>query len=95
MDQLPIHTATPDELRRAILSWLKAMPKHIWRPYEQMLAIDPKLRRPEHRADPRDILATYLAEKFTRIGWSVTYPERNLFCGNVAAPADDASPPAS
>jgi hypothetical protein len=65
---------TSEELERAIAVWLKTMPRHLWRAYEAMLAVDEKRRNPDDRVDPHHVLAAYLAGKFAQVKWEATYP---------------------
>jgi hypothetical protein len=69
------------ELERAISVWLKTMPSHLWKPYVAMLAIDQKLRREDDRADPREILASYLAAKFHQVHWEASYEQKGHSAG--------------
>lgn len=71
----PMIDVTPAALERAICVWLKTAPAMIWAPYLKMLEIDPKRRREEDRADPREILAAYLAGKFAQARWEARYEE--------------------
>jgi hypothetical protein len=64
------------ELERAISVWLKTMPAHLWKPYVAMLTIDRKFRREDDHADPREILANYLAAKFHQVHWEASYEQR-------------------
>jgi hypothetical protein len=52
------------------------MPAHLWKPYVAMLTIDRKLRREDDHADPREILANYLAAKFHQVHWEASYEQR-------------------
>ena len=71
LDRLPV---SREELERAILVWLKVMPAALWRPYEAMLAIDPKRRTGGDRVDPREVLAAYVAGKFVEVRWEASRP---------------------
>ncbi|HZG46927.1 MAG TPA: hypothetical protein VEZ41_11785 [Allosphingosinicella sp.] len=42
------------------------------KPYLAMLEVNPKRRTEAVRADPREILAAYLAGKFERVRWEAT-----------------------
>lgn len=50
---------------RAVL----APPSLLWKPYPAMLPIEPKRRTEEDRANPRDILASYIGAKFHQVHW--------------------------
>jgi len=63
------------ELERAMAVWLRTMPSHLWKPYLAMLAVDPKRRTEDDRADPRDILASYIAAKFHQVHWEASYEQ--------------------
>lgn len=69
-------TVTPEKLKRAILIWLRVMPKHVWRRYEdyERKAAD-KRHLPEDEPNARGELADYLAGRFEKADWEITHPE--------------------
>ena len=68
-------SVSQQELERALAVWLRTMPGHLWKPYQAMLVIDPKRRTEDDRADPRDILAGYIAAKFHQVSWEASYEQ--------------------
>jgi hypothetical protein len=69
-------TVSQEELARAILVWLRVMPKRVWRKYEayERLAAA-KRHRIEDEPQAREEIAAYVAEKFRQAGWEITYAE--------------------
>ena len=67
---------TQEELARAILVWLRVMPKRVWRKYE---AYERLVAAKRHSVDDepqaREEIADYVAEKFRQAGWEITYAE--------------------
>jgi hypothetical protein len=74
MDQPTFVYVTPDELATTLRVWLRTMPKHLWRPYEQMLAAAGSRRiGADDRVDPADVIAAYMVEKFAQTRWRACY----------------------
>lgn len=69
-------TVTQDELARAILVWLRVMPKRVWRKYEAYERLVAQKRHTiEDEPQAREEIASYVTEKFQQAGWEITYPE--------------------
>ena len=67
---------TQEELARAVLVWLRVMPKRVWRryeAYERLVAAKRHTIEDEPRA--REEVADFVAEKVRQAGWEITYPE--------------------
>ena len=76
MDDSPI-TVSETELERALRVWVNQTPRRMWQDYFRCSETTYKWgggKDPFDRFDPRHALARYLAEKFTKAGWTVTYP---------------------
>lgn len=67
---------SPEQLRTAILVWIKTAPKHIWRELEkQGLKSLKHDTDPLNRYDPREAMANYLAGKFVQAGWQISHEQ--------------------
>ena len=68
--------ATREQLKMALLIWLRRMPKHVWRRFEayERKAAE-KRHMPEDEPKPREEIADYIADQFVRRNWEVSHPE--------------------
>jgi hypothetical protein len=72
-------TVSIDELGEAIRLWIRASPRHIWRPDELYEALKAQKRHdPSKAPDPRSDLAAWITDKFARANWEATRPVPEL-----------------
>jgi hypothetical protein len=71
--RLPV---TPSELAKALLVWLRIMPRRVWRELESYeAAARDKRHDPERRPDVQAAIAEHIAGQIERANWEVTRPE--------------------
>jgi hypothetical protein len=69
-------TVTPEKLKMALLVWLRVMPGHVWRRYEDYERKAAEKRHSEEdEPKAREELAEYLAGRFAQVNWEITHPE--------------------
>lgn len=67
---------TPVELAKAILVWLRVMPKRVWRDLEAYeRAAKEKRHDPESKPDPEAAIAAHIVHHMQAAEWTVTRPE--------------------
>jgi|GEM_PF-4242170 len=67
---------THDKLKIALRIWLRVMPKHVWRRYEDYeRKMAGKRHSPEDEPNARGEMADYLAGHFEMADWEITHPK--------------------